>query len=189
MKDFELIEKAKEYAERVHTAARCKYGEDNEPYMVHLDAVCKWVLDNPSVLRFSDDFENTCAAAYTHDTIEDAQQTYNDVKKATSDDVADITLAVTDVHAENRMLRFLSTIPKTVKDYRALVLKVCDIGANSSYGKNVKNSMYKKYQKEWIGYKRAIFIAASRWYPNELNLVEFDNLIAKVDEILEYKSK
>ena len=181
-----IILKAQEYAARVHTAARCKYGEDNEPYMVHLIDVHQWVLNNPSVLRFSDDFENTCAAAYTHDTIEDAQQTYNDVKKATDEEVANITLAVTDVHAENRMLRFLLTVPKTIKDYRALVLKVCDIGANSSYGKGVKNSMYKKYQKEWIGYKRAIFVAASRWYPKELNLDAFDALIARVDEVLEY---
>jgi (p)ppGpp synthase/HD superfamily hydrolase len=188
MRYDELIQKAKDYAERVHTAARCKYGEDNEPYMVHLNAVYGWTCEHSKVFTNPIDHENTCAAAYTHDTIEDAQQTYNDVKGATSVEVADITLAVTDVHAENRMLRFLSTIPKTVKDYRALVLKVCDIGANSYYGKDVKNSMYKKYQKEWIGYKRAIFIAASRWYPHELNLVEFDKLITAVDEVLEFKS-
>lgn len=185
----ELVFKARDYAVRVHTAARCKYGEDNEPYVFHLSAVYEWVCDNAECFQEYKDFLHTRAAAFTHDTIEDAQQTYDDVKKATSEEVADITLAVTDVHAENRMLRFLNTAPKTVKDYRALVLKICDIGANSSYSKGVKSSMYEKYQKEWAGYKRAVFVAASKWYPNELNLDEFDKLIAKVDEVLEYDKK
>lgn len=188
MRYDELIQKAKDYAERVHTAARCKYGEDNEPYMVHLNAVHQWTCKHSNVFTNPIDRENTCAAAFTHDTVEDAQQSYNDVKQATSKEVADITLAVTDVHAENRMLRFLSTAPKTIRDHRALVLKICDIAANSSYGKGVKNSMYKKYKKEWAGYKRAIFVTASKWYQKELNIIEFDKLIADVDEILEFNN-
>lgn len=185
IKNF-LIENAREYAERVHTAARCKYGEDNESYIVHLDAVFDWVDKHISCFKQYKDALHTRAAAFTHDTIEDAQQSYNDVKQATNKEVADITLAVTDVHAENRMLRFLNTVSKTVKDHRALVLKVCDIAANSSYGNGVKNSMYKKYQKEWVGYKRNIFVTASRWYGEELNLDEFDKLIEEVDDILGY---
>jgi len=113
----EIILKAREYARRVHTAARCKYGEDNEPYGVHLDMVESWVEKHQNVLRKPEDRINTRAGAQTHDTIEDAQQSYNDVKNATNKDVADITLSVTDVHAENRMLRFLLTVPKTIKDY------------------------------------------------------------------------
>lgn len=184
--DESIILKAREYAKTVHNAARCKYGENDEPYIVHLNAVFEWVCDYEECFKKYKDSIYTSAAAYTHDTLEDAQQTYNDVKKETSKEVADITLAVTDVHAENRMLRFLLTVPKIIRDHRALVLKICDIGANASYGKGVKNSMYKKYQKEWIEYKREIFISASRWYSNELNLVEFDKLIARVDEVVEY---
>lgn len=177
---------AREYAKTVHNAAHCKYGENDQPYIVHLNAVFEWVCDHEKCFKQHKDSVYTGAAAFTHDTIEDAQQTYNDVKKATNKQVADITLAVTDVHAENRMLRFLNTVPKTIRDHRALVLKVCDIGANSSYGKRFKNSMYKKYQKEWAGYKRNIFVTAGRWYENELNLDEFNKLIKAVDDVLGY---
>jgi (p)ppGpp synthase/HD superfamily hydrolase len=184
---IEHVTKAKAYAEKAHDDAGCTYGDNDESYVVHLDEVRNWVLRHPSVLRFTFDFENVLAAAYTHDLIEDAQQTYNDVKDATSKEVADITLAVTDVHAENRMLRFLLTVPKMIKDYRALVLKVCDIAANASYGRSAKNSMYRKYQKEWAGYKRYIFVTASRQYEKELRLGSFNQLISSVDEIMGYE--
>lgn len=182
---YEVIEKAKEYAIRVHNAAGCTYGDDDEGYETHLYMVEDWVSAHQEVFILADDRMNTRAAAFAHDVIEDAQQTYNDVKDATSKPVADITLAVTDVHETNRMLRFLSTIPKILKDHRALVLKVCDIGANSSYGKGRKNGMYKKYQKEWE-YKRYIFVTASRWYAPILNLKEFDKLIEDVDKAVGY---
>ena len=184
---MERVTKAKKYGEFVHDKAGCTYGDDNESYVVHLDGVRDWVLKFPSVLKFNEDFKNILAAAYTHDTIEDAQQTYNNVKEATSKDIADITLAVTDVHAETRMLRFLLTAPKIIKDPRALVLKVCDIGSNCSYGKGVKNGMYRKYQKEWAGYKRYVFVIASRQHPDDINFNEFDRLIAEVDKAMGYK--
>ena len=183
---MELVIKAKNYAEKVHNDAGCTYGEHDESYVVHLDAVRDWILKFPSVLRFDDDYANTLAAAYTHDVIEDAQQTYNDVKDKTTKEVADITLAVTDIQAETRMLRFLLTVPKIVRDHRALVLKVCDIGANAGYGSGVKNSMYRKYQKEWAAYKRGIFIAASKQYEKEINLDRFDELIEEVDKTMGY---
>lgn len=186
--DTELIDKVRTYAETVHNAAGCTYGDDNEKYVVHLDGVFQWVLRYPTILRYHADFINVCASAYTHDTIEDAQQTYNNVKAATTKEIADITLAVTDVHAENRMLRFLLTVPKMIRDHRALVLKVCDIASNASYGGGVENGMYKKYQKEWAGYKRYIFVTASKQFNKELNLEEFDKLIAEVDEVMKYKS-
>ena len=174
--------KARIYAAEVHAAAGCTYGD--KPYTTHLDMVENWVYEFRHIFRKDDDKRDTIAAAQTHDVIEDAQQTYNDVKDATSKEVADITLAVTDVHAENRMLRFLLTAPKIVKDHRSLILKVCDIGANGSYSRDNGSSMYKKYQKEWAGYKRNIFVTASKWYKDVLVLDLFDELIDEVDEIL-----
>ena len=85
-----------------------------------------------------------------------------------------------------RKIECLLTAPKIVKDYRALVLKVCDIGSNSSYGKGKKNGMYYKYKKEWAGYKRYILVTASRQYADVLDLNEFDKLIADVDKVLEW---
>lgn len=184
--DTTVTVRARIFAAEVHDAAGCTYGDDDERYTVHLDSVFEWVYEHRHVFHSHIDIMNTLAAAYTHDVIEDAQQTYNNVEKATSKEVADITLAVTDVPAENRMLRFLLTVPKIIKDYRALVLKVCDIGGNSSYGKGQRNGMYRKYQKEWVGYKRYILVTASKQYADVLDLKEFDKLINEVDNILEH---
>lgn len=187
MFDTSVAVRARIFAAEVHNAAGCTYGDNDEPYSVHTQDVYEWVYEFRKVFKIEEDIGNTLAGANTHDTIEDAQQTYNDVMNATNKDVADITLAVTDVPAENRMLRFLLTVPKMIRDHRALVLKVCDIGANSNYGKGRKNSMYYKYQKEWAGYKRHILVTASRKYAKEIDLIEFDRLITAVDKVLDYK--
>ena len=176
----DLILKAKQYAQIAHDAAGCTYGDDNENYMVHLNSVYLLVKEYENIFFSKEDRLNTCATAFTHDLLEDAQQTFNDVKNATNKDVAKITLAVTDIPEENRLLRHLMTLPKTTKDYRAIILKLCDLKANSSYGKGVKNSMYKKYQKEWV-YKRYILSTAINWYPDEINMDEFKKLLHAVD--------
>lgn len=182
-----VIGKAGVYAEKVHEAAGCRYGDKDEyPYTVHLNDVHSWVLKHKEVFKFLIDQIHVEAAAYTHDTIEDAQQTFNNVMDATNRDVARITLNVTDVHDENRMLRFLNTAPKILSDPRSYILKLCDLGANSSFGHEVKNSMYRKYQKEWVGYKRYIFVSARNWYADRLNVGEIDKLIAAIDKVVEY---
>ena len=182
---MDLILNAKKYAQRVHDAAGCTYGDDNGNYMIHLEMVwsilCKY---DPFV--FYNDSIHTRAAAWTHDTIEDAQQTFNDVMNATNREVAEITLAVTDVPAENRLLRHLLTLPKTVKDHRAIILKMCDLAANSSYGKKNGGSMYKKYQEEYT-YKRYIFQKAVRWYPNKYNINKLNELWDYLDNCHDYK--
>lgn len=176
----------REIAKQLHDDASCKYGINDESYVIHLDMVHLWVELNKKVFKNHMDYINTAMAAYSHDLIEDAQQTYNDIKKFTDKEVADITLAVTDIPAENRMLRFLSTVPKIIKDHRALILKLCDIGANSSYSLANESSMYKKYKSEWK-YKRFIFISAAKWYPDKLNLNKFANLIQELDDIMDYQ--
>lgn len=182
---IEKINIAKEYAQRVHDAAGCTYGDDNENYMVHLEAVANYIRENKKVFVDSYDYFNVVAAAYCHDVIEDAQQSYNDVKETISKPVADITLLVTDIPAENRLLRFINTVPKIVSDHRSLVLKVADIYANSNYGKGQKNGMYKKYREEWVLYKRGILTgAAKRFYLSDINKTHFDKMIWGVDELL-----
>ena len=175
-----IVQAAREYGMRVHNAAGCTYGDDNEGYIIHLDAVHNLVEEHQDVFLFDSDKWYTRAAAYTHDTIEDAQQTFNDVMVATNFDVATITLAVTDVPEMNRLLRHMMTLPKTIKDYRAIILKMCDLTANSGYGKGVKNGMYKKYQEEYV-YKRYIFQKAVKWYDGELDLKRVANLFFAMD--------
>lgn len=180
--DFLEINIVRDYAKRCHNNAGCTYGENNENYIVHLESVVNNIKKYKNVFLIDEDYTNSLAAGYVHDLSEDAQQTYNDVKKVTNKDCADIVLAVTDVPAETRLLRHLLTLPKTIKDYRAIILKLCDLAANASYGKDVKNSMYKKYKKEWVGYKRYILLQGLKQFENKLNKDVLKELIEYVDE-------
>ncbi|MDA3780488.1 MAG: hypothetical protein PF487_09780 [Bacteroidales bacterium] len=125
-------------------------------------------------------------AGLYHDAMEDTKQNYNDIFNFCGKDVADITLAVTDVPEENRLLRHLMTMGKTVKDYRAIILKLCDIHANALYSKNNGSSMYKKYVNEYE-YRRPIFMSALKWYEKHLNMEALDKLWENLDEIHGYK--
>jgi len=178
----EIISNVRDYAKKCHENAGCTYGNNNENYVVHLDNVANNLKKYKNVFINWKDYLNSLAASYAHDLQEDAQQTYNDVKKATNKETADIVLAVTDVPAESRLLRHMLTLPKTIKDHRAIILKLCDLAANASYGKDVKNSMYKKYKKEWVGYKRYILVEGLKLHENKLNQAVLSQLIKYVDE-------
>lgn len=173
-----------EFAKKAHDDANCKY--DGKSYYRHIEMV-ETVVDIYSMIFLEEyDYRVTRDGASCHDLIEDAQLSFNDVKDATNLDVARIVLAVTDVHEENRLMRHLMTMGKTVKDYRAIVLKLCDIHANASYSKNNGSSMYKKYKKEYE-YRRPIFKTALNWYSEHLNMDVVNELWTNLDEIHEYK--
>lgn len=170
----------KNYAQKCYNDANCKYNE--QEYFVHIMLVVGVLKKHIDVFKNDCDKETTTGAAFCHDLIEDAKQTYNDIMLVAGKDVADITLAVTDVHAENRLMRHLLTMHKTVKDYRAIVLKLCDIYANAFYSKSIGSSMYKKYVDEYP-YRKAIFTKALIWYGNSLNQDKLDELWSELDEI------
>lgn len=79
-------------------------------------------------------------------------------------------------------MKHLLTMGKTVQDYRAIILKMCDIYANAKYSKEHGSSMYKKYVKEYQ-YRRPIFKMALEWYKDNLVQEELDMLWKELDEI------
>lgn len=173
-----------EFAKKAHDDANCTY--DGKSYYTHIEMV-ENVIDIYSMIFNNEyDYKVTRDAGSCHDLIEDAQLTFNDVSNATSTDVARIVLAVTDVPEENRLMRHLMTMGKTVKDYRAIVLKLCDIHANASFSKTSGSSMYKKYVKEYE-YRRPIFKTALSWYYEHLNIDVVNELWQNLDEIHCYK--
>lgn len=178
----DLIKKAKDYAQICHDNAGCTYGEHHNNYMMHLEDVANIVKRFKNIFKSDIDYINTLAASYAHDTIEDAQQTFNNVKHATNEEVAKIVLAVTDVPAENRLMRHLLTMGKTVKDHRAIILKLCDMYANASYSKLHKSSMFNKYLMEYE-YRKPIFKEALSWYKNLINQESLDILWIQLDDI------
>jgi (p)ppGpp synthase/HD superfamily hydrolase len=174
------LEKIKEFAQKSYDDANCKYDGGN--YFIHINMVVNFVKTHQSIFKINEDIEITIGAAFCHDLVEDAKQTYNDIKNISNKDVADVVLAVTDVPAENRLLRHLFTMPKTVRDYRAIILKMCDIYANTQYSKEHGSSMYKKYVEEYE-YRKPIFKKALTWYKNNLNMDEVEKLWVILDYV------
>jgi len=176
MSDFTKIAA---YAEKCHTDANCEY--DGQSYMVHVNMVVDTVRVYQNVFHRPIDRELTMRAAYCHDIIEDTKQSYNNVSEAIGSKSADIVLAVTDVTAENRLMKHLLTMGKTVMNYRAIILKMCDILANVTYSKTSGSSMYKKYVEEYQ-YRKPIFKKALAWYKSELDQEILDSLWKSLDE-------
>lgn len=169
----------REVARRQYNDANCKYG-DNE-YIYHIDMVANAIKKYQDVFINQNDYNNTYMASLFHDSMEDAKQTYNNILAVSNKDVADIVLRVTDVPAENRLMKHLLTMGKTVEDYRAIILKMCDMWANATYSKTSGSSMYIKYVDEYQ-YRKPIFQMALRWYISSLDQI----LLAELWEELDY---
>ena len=183
--DLKIIEA---YAEKCYNDANCTYGDDGGSYMIHIRMVVDFLYKHGDVFKTAGDTINTIGAAYCHDLMEDAKQTYNDIKKVGGKNVADITLDVTDVPAENRLMKHLLTMGKTVRNYRAIILKMADIYCNAKFSKESNSSMYPKYCAEYL-YRRPIFGTALLWYRNDLNEKELLEIFRELDEIHGYKHK
>lgn len=180
------LTKVREYAKSAHEKAACTY--DGQEYIFHCDMVEEHVRNFGSVFTNPKDLDIVRAGAFLHDTIEDARLTYNNIYNRFGKDIADIVLAVTDVPAENRLLRHLLTMPKTVLNYKAVILKLCDICANGSYSLSINSTMYKKYRNEYR-YRRPIFYDVIEcWYYDELDGTEVEELFKYLDNLFEFKN-
>ena len=83
-------------------------------------------------------------------------------------------------------MKHLLTMGKTVRDYRAIILKMADIYSNAKFSKETGSSMYPKYVAEYL-YRRPIFGTALLWYRNDLNEKELLEIFRELDEIHGYK--
>ena len=169
-----------EFARKAHDDANCTY--DGKNYYTHVSMVEDSVDKYETVFLLYTDYFIARKAASGHDLIEDAQLTFNDIKKASDRPVARVILDVTDVHEENRLLRHLFTMGKTVKDYRSIIVKMADMRANGLYSKTHGSSMYKKYVAEYK-YRRPIFRMALKWYSKHLDQEVLDEFWAELDWI------
>lgn len=184
MKNKKDLARFGRFARETHNKANCSY--DGKDYGTHLDMVEDSVDKYETVFKDHNDYLTARAGASGHDLIEDAQLSFNDVAEASSKRVARVVLAVTDVHEENRLLRHLFTMGKTVKDYIAIIVKMADMRSNGLYSKVNGSSMYKKYVEEYE-YRRPIFKKALKWYNKNLNADVLDDFWAELDEIHGYK--
>jgi (p)ppGpp synthase/HD superfamily hydrolase len=174
------ISKIALYAEKCYKDANCEYGV-GESYMTHIDMVVGYVNFYKDIFSRPMDVEVMIGAAYCHDLMEDAKQTYNNISSVAGKKVADVVLAVTDVPAENRLMKHLLTMGKTVKDYRAIILKMCDILANATYSMASGSSMHAKYVEEYQ-YRKPIFQKALAWYKGDLDQEVLQQLWNSLDD-------
>lgn len=165
-----LIELAKKYAINCHEQTNHTY--DNNPYSVHLQMVYDFGCKYAHLLPDSQ-VDQALAGCWTHDTIEDTRQTYNDVKAACGEAVAEIAYALTNEKGKNRKQRanekYYSGIRNTPS---ATFVKICDRLANAKYSKEKNNRMLEAYKKELPDFK------------NQLWLPEFKAMFDELAELL-----
>lgn len=142
----ELEKKAKTYATYCHDSTNHKL--DEYPYTFHLALVrmYAYIFQN---IESDIPFETLAAACWAHDTIEDARQTYNDVKDALGVTVADIVFAVTTEKGKSRKERANQKYYDGIKTTPgAIFVKLCDRLANVFYSSLNKSKMFDKYKME-----------------------------------------
>jgi len=172
------------FAAQAHFKVNCTY--DGKSYYVHIKMVEDGIDKYETVFLSHEDYCIARAAGSLHDTIEDAQLSFNDVKTASSKEVARIVLDVTDVHEENRLLRHLFTMGKTVKNHISIIVKMCDMRANGLYSKEHGSRMYDVYVEEYQ-YRRPIFMKALKWYSKYLDSEILNLFWNELDEIHGFK--
>ncbi len=139
------IEKAKEYATRMHKG---QYRKDGKDYIVHPINVANYVRQ----FKESSELDMLIEAAYLHDTIEDTNATYYDIVHEFGPGVASIVLELTtdeDMKNELGKKRYLQIKLKNMSSW-ALVIKLCDRLDNVIDMKNCSKEFIEKYKEETI---------------------------------------
>jgi len=131
----------KERALLVADKAHANQTYDIYPYGYHLRQVVKITEE----LGYD---ESIVVAAALHDTLEDTELSYNDLKKAFGLEVAEIGYCVTDELGRDRKERKEKTYPKIRSNWKAVVVKICDRIANMQQAKLYNSRLYEIYQNE-----------------------------------------
>jgi (p)ppGpp synthase/HD superfamily hydrolase len=170
-KELSLLEKAKNYAIECHRVTNHMYGD--QPYEFHLNMVYEYGVKYSYLLPTSL-VEIVLASCYTHDTIEDARQTYNDVKKVCGTKVAEITRAVTsDCRERTREERMSKEVYEDIRTVAgATFIKLCDRLANVSNGVRRSSRILETYKKEYPHFK------------DELYDVRYDDMFKELEMLL-----
>ncbi len=151
-----MVEKVKEYAKKKHKSVNQKY--DDFDYDYHLNMVYE-VAKKFIYLIEKEEQENVLAACWVHDIIEDARETYNDVKKETNETIAELAYALTNEKGRTRKDRANDTYYKGIRETKnASFIKMCDRIANVQYSKSTGSRMFDVYRKENENFVSKIYV-------------------------------
>ena len=156
-------ENARELARQAHGDQM--YG--GEPYIKHLDDVV-------AILReYGVNDEDTIAAGYLHDTLEDTPLGFGEMARLFGLQVAGMVELVTDVHGPNRKTRkqfTLAKIKRHVRDHLggergygdwvkgAALVKLADRIANVRASRATNQRLWLMYRKEQSSFREALFV-------------------------------
>jgi len=151
-KEMNIVEQARIYAINCHDEVNHTY--DCAPYSCHLDLV-KQYAEKYKHLIPEEDLETALAACWCHDVIEDTRQTYNDVKNATNEAIAEIVYALTNEKGKTRKERANDKYYNGIRQCGevAMFVKICDRLANILYSKRTDSTMLDKYRREMGDFK------------------------------------
>lgn len=147
------------------------YG-NNLPYVYHL--IMAYHIGEHYKYLLPIEYQNdSLAATLLHDSIEDAGITYNDVKNATNENIANIVYDVTNELGKNRKERNLKTYPKIKNNPLAKFVKLCDRIANASYSTLCQSTMLDAYKKEYPKFKQKLYV-----------IEEYEDMWKELDKLL-----
>lgn len=149
------------YSDKTYTEARMvaerAHGhqtyDDIFPYVKHLDDVV-------AVLKRFGFSGKYIVGGYLHDTMEDGNLSYNDVKTYFGSEVAEMVYAVTDELGRNRRERKEKTLPKIAGKRDPTILKLADRIANLEHGGKID-----MYRKEYPAFRDALWFEDAEIQP------------------------
>lgn len=155
------------YAKEKHAHVNQKYDEFSYEY--HLNMVYEVALKFIHLVEAHEQ-ENVLSACWLHDIIEDARESYNDVKKVTNKTIAELVFALTNEKGRTREERANDKYYKGIKVTKnASFIKICDRIANVQYSKNSGSSMFEKYKTENENFMLKIYIPECKEIADYLN--------------------
>lgn len=158
-----MLEKSRLYAIHQHKLVNHTY--DDKPYSYHLKMVVNIAKEYINLIPDEWQIE-VLSACWLHDIIEDARETYNDVKNQTNEVVADLVYAVTNEKGKTRKERANHKYYKGIRETEfASFIKLADRIANVKYSKEKGNKrMFLKYKKENNNFITAVCDATDNRY-------------------------
>jgi (p)ppGpp synthase/HD superfamily hydrolase len=151
--------KNKERALLVADKAHANQTYDIYPYGYHI----RQVVEIADELGYD---ESIIVASALHDTLEDTELSYNDLKKAFGEEVAEIVYCVTDEIGRSRKERKEKTYPKIKSNWKATVVKICDRIANMQHSKEYNPKLFDMYKKEHDDFLKSLMC---KDHPQETN--------------------
>lgn len=147
-----IDEVAKDYAIRRHAEVNHRY-DAIHTYAFHLTMV------NDIANMFIHLILEECRAdvkggCWVHDIIEDARETFNNVKRATNEVIAEYAYRCTNEKGRTRKDRANKKYYEGIKTYKyCTFIKLCDRIANVTFAVNNKSSMLDMYKKEYESFQ------------------------------------